>query len=126
MHSTVQLPTDMYTAVWQQAKAQRVSVDALVAKWVSKQLAPSTVINEDSSFEREIAAFERLMPTLLEKYANKYVAIYHEEVIASGTEKLPLLHQVREEFGQVTCYIEKVTPEYPQTVRMPSMRVVNT
>ena len=125
MQSTIQLPTDMYTAVWQQAKAQRISVDALVAKWVAKHLKPSITIKDSSSFECEVTAFEQMMPTLLEKYPDRYVAIYQEKVIASGDEKLPLLRQVREEFGQVVCYIEKVTPEYPQTVRIPSMRVVD-
>ena len=125
MQSTVQLPTDMYTAVWQQAKAQRISVDALVTRWVAKHIMPSTTTSDSGSFEREIAAFERLMPTLLKTYPDQYVAIYQEKVIASGDKKLPLLHQVREEFGEVTCYIEKVTPDYPQTVRIPSMRVVD-
>ena len=124
MQSTVQLPIDMYTAVWQQAKVQRISVDALVTKWVSKHLTPSITTDDSGSFEREVAAFERLMPSLLEQYADKYVAVHQGKVIASGDEKLSLLHQVREEFGQVACYIEKVTPEYPQTVRIPSMRVV--
>ena len=126
MQSTVQLPTDMYTAVWQQAKARRISVDALVTQWVAKHLQPSKMVEKGSSFEQEIDAFERLMPMLLEKYPDSYVAIYQGKVVGSGDEKMALLRQVREEFGQVTCYIEKVTPEYPQTVRIPSMRVIRS
>ena len=76
------------------------------------------------AFEREVAAFEQLRPSLLKQYAGKYVAIYQGEVVASGDEKLALLDQVRERFGHAVCYIEKVTPESPRTVRMPSVRVV--
>lgn len=76
------------------------------------------------AFEQEVAAFEQLRPALLKHYAGKYVAIYQGEVVASGDEKLALLDQVRERFGHVVCHIEKVTPESPRTVRMPSVRVV--
>jgi len=125
MQSTVQLPSDMYTAVWQQAKAQRISVDALVTQWIAKHLQPIKAVGKVDSFEQEIAAFEQMMPMLLQQYPDKYVAIYQRQLIASGDEKLPLLHQVRKEHGYVRCYIEKVTPEYPQTARVPSMRIVN-
>ena len=77
-------------------------------------------------FEQEIAAFEQLKPGLFEKYAGQYVAIYQGEVVASGDEKLALLDQVRERFGDVVCYIEKVTPDSPRTIRMPSFRLVRS
>ncbi|MFQ5435423.1 MAG: DUF5678 domain-containing protein [Anaerolineae bacterium] len=75
-------------------------------------------------FEEEVAAFEKMRTPLLREYAGKYVAIYQEKVIAGGDEKLPLLHKVREEFGHIICYIEKVTSDSPRTVRMPSTRIV--
>lgn len=75
------------------------------------------------AFEQEIAAFELLNPTLLEQYPEQYVAIYQGQVIATGDEKLALLEQVREQFGNIVCYIEKASPDSPRTVRMPSIRV---
>ncbi len=75
------------------------------------------------AFEQEIAAFEQLRPALLKQYPGQYVAIYQGEVVASSNEKLALLDRVREQFGNVVCYIEKVAADSPRTVRMPSFRV---
>jgi hypothetical protein len=72
------------------------------------------------------AAFERMRAALLEKYPGQYVAIYQGEVIASGDEKLALLEHVREQFGHIVCYIEKVSADSPRTVRMPSIHVARS
>ena len=56
---------------------------------------------------------------LLTQYADQFVAIYQGKVVASGSEKLALLDKVREQYGNVVCYIEKVAPDSPRTVRMP-------
>ncbi|MCB0033462.1 MAG: hypothetical protein KDE51_05575 [Anaerolineales bacterium] len=73
-----------------------------------------------TSFEKEIAAFEQMKPTLFTQYADQYVAIYQGEVVAYGREKLPLLDEVRERFGLVVCYIGQVTHNEHRTVRIPS------
>ena len=124
MQNMVKLPQDLYDAVRKKAAAQQKTTDDLVTEWVSEHLDESETNEVTQAFEREVAAFEQLRPALLKQYAGKYVAIYQGEVIASGDEKLALLDQVRERFGQVVCYIEKVAADSPRTVRMPSVRVV--
>jgi hypothetical protein len=47
-------------------------------------------------------------------------------MVASGEDKLALLHRVRERFGHVVCYIERVAPDSPRTVRAPSFRVARS
>lgn len=126
MQNTVRLPQEVYEAVRQKAAAQQKTADALVTEWVSQHLEESETDEVVQAFQREVAAFERMRPALLEKYAGRYVAIYHGEVIASGDDKLALLDQVREQFGHVVCYIEKVTPDAPRTVRMPSFRIASS
>ncbi|MCA9926515.1 MAG: hypothetical protein KC421_29300 [Anaerolineales bacterium] len=119
----IQLPQSLYEAIRKEALAQKKTADALIAEWASERLATQKINDIASSFEREVAAFEKMRPLLLQEYADKYVAIYQEKVIASGDEKLPLLHKVREELGNVICYIEKVTSDSPRTVRMPSAQI---
>lgn len=75
-------------------------------------------------FEREVTAFEQLRADLLKQYTGKYVAIYQGKVVASGEDKLALLDQVRRQYGNVVCYIEKAAPDSPRTVHMPSVHVV--
>lgn len=123
MPNTIQLPQALYEAVRKKAVAQQKTTDALVIQWVSKHLEESETSEIMQAFEQEVEAFERLKPVLLAQYAGQYVAIYQGQVVASGGEKLALLDKVREQFGNVVCYIEKVSPDSPRTVRMPSARV---
>lgn len=123
MSNTIQLPKDLYEAIHEKAVAQEKTAEALVIEWVSEHLDESETSEITHAFEQEVAAFEKLRPALLEQYGGQYVAIYQGKVIASGEEKLALLDSVRDRLGHIVCYIEKVTPDSPRTVRMPSVRV---
>lgn len=126
MQNMVKLPQDLYDAVRKKATAQQKTADDLVTEWVSEHLDESETSEIILAFEQEIAAFERLKPTLVKQYPGQFVAIYQGEVIATGDEKLALLEQVREQFGNIVCYIEKASPDSPRTVRMPSIRIARS
>lgn len=123
MPNTIQLPHELYIALRKKAATQQKTADALVIEWVSEHLNEPAADEITHAFKQEIAAFERMKPTLLTHYAGKYVAIYQGELVASGDEKWALLDQVHEQFGDVMCYVEKVAPDSPRTVRIPSVRV---
>ncbi len=116
----IQLPQELYEALHMQAMAQQKTTEDLVIEWVAERLDEPPMNEITRAFAQEVAAFERLRPTLLRYYPEQYVAIYQGEVVASGEEKLTVLDSVRERFGPVVCYIERVAPDSPRTVRMPS------
>ena len=118
MGNAIQLPQDLYEAVHKKAAAQQKTTDDLVIEWVSERLNEASTSEVTRSFEAEIAAFEQMRSVLLQQYPGQYVAIYEGKVIASGNEKLALLEQVREQFGNIVCYIEKVALDSPRTVRI--------
>lgn len=90
-------------------------------KWQqAQQTIPSAIPAE---FASEVDAFERLRPTLLDRYAGQAVAIYRGRVVATGDDKMTVLGQVLDEYGPVHCYIEWVEAGSPRRVRMPSVRV---
>lgn len=124
MQNSIQLPQEMYETVRIRALAQRKTTDDLVIEWVAEHLEEPTTNENTRALDREVAAYEQLKPTLLEQYAGQYVAIYQGQVVASGTDKLALIDQVRQRLGHVVFYAEKVTPDSPRTVRMPSVRVI--
>jgi hypothetical protein len=126
MQNMIQLPPELYDAVRKRAVTQQKTTDALVIEWLSEHLDESETSEITQAFEQEVAAFERMMAALLEEYAGLYVAVYQGKVIASGDEKLALLDQVRERFGHIVCYIEKVSVDSPRTVRMPSIHVARS
>lgn len=115
MPATIQLPQDLYEAVQAQAAVQQKTTDTLIAEWISERLGQSEASQISRAFAEEVAAFEQLRPSLLDQYEGQYVAVYQGEMVASGENKLALLHRVRERFGHIVCYIEKVTPDSPKT-----------
>lgn len=73
-----------------------------------------------AEFMEAVAAFERLKPQLMSEYAGRVVAVYQEQVVAVGDDRLTVFDEVVKKYGHVPCYIEWVEPETPRRVRMPS------
>lgn len=111
------LPITEYEAyrVWQ-------ATSAASAQTVQLPLASSPAALSPA-LEEEVLAFERLKPQLLAQYPGRVVAIYQGRVVAIGDERLAVLDQVWDQFGEVSCYIETVTAALPRRARMPSVRV---
>lgn len=74
----------------------------------------------DLAFAKEVAAFERMKPELLEKYRGQFVAIYQGEVAAYGDKQGAVFNAVLERYGPVVCYIEKVELKTPRQARIAS------
>ncbi|MBX3056461.1 MAG: hypothetical protein KF770_08315 [Anaerolineae bacterium] len=118
---TIQLSPDLYDAVRRRAAAQQKSPDSLVSEWVTEQLDSTEADEAKIAFEQEIAAFEQMKPALLEQYAGQFVAIYQGQVVAVGDNRLALVKEVYNQFGEVPCYVEQVTAEPPRRVRITSV-----
>jgi len=121
MQNTIQLPQDLFDTVRKKAVAQQKTTDALVIEWISEHLNESETSEIHRAFEQEVAAFEALKPGLLEQFPDQYVAIYQGQVVGNGDNRLALVKEVYDQFGEVPCYVEKVTLEPPRRVRIPSV-----
>lgn len=121
MQQSIQLPQDLYDEVTKRAKTQQKSADDLVVEWVSEKVGETELAEADEAFIREVTAFKVLKPELLKKYPNQYVAIYQGQVVGSGDNRLALVKDVYNRFGEVPCYVEKVSSELPRRVRIPSV-----
>ncbi|MGB5053108.1 MAG: hypothetical protein WBO24_01790 [Nitrospirales bacterium] len=84
-----------------------------------KQVAPS-FSSMPPEFADEVAAFERLKPTLQAQYGGQVVAIHQGRVVATGDDKMAVLGRVLDEIGPVPCYIEWVEPSSPRRARISS------
>jgi len=78
---------------------------------------------QNTSFEREKAAFERLKPKLIATYLNQYVAIVGGEVAAAGSKLLDVSEKVDTLFGRVPRYVQLVT-DSPRIYHIPSRSVI--
>lgn len=83
-------------------------------------LAMRRAMTAPAEFEREVAAFERLKPALLEQYPGRAVAIHGSQVVAVGDDKMAVLDDVMKQFGPAPCYIEWVERETPRRARISS------
>jgi hypothetical protein len=122
--NTIQLPETLFQAIRQQATAQNKTPDALATEWLSERFNEPEAEDVLADFEKEAAAFEKLKPSLLQHYLDKYVAIYRGEVVATGDNQFALLKQVHQKYGPVACYIDKVEVQERPPARVPSVWIV--
>jgi hypothetical protein len=108
-------------AVRQQAESQRKTANDLITEWVSEKGGEAGVTETSEAFAREIAAFEALKPALLKQYPEQYVAIYQEQVVGHGNNRLALVKEVYNLFGEVPCFVEKVSLDPLRRVRITSV-----
>src|SRR4051794_21778074 len=66
-----------------------------------------------TKFDRERAAFLRLLPSLLKTHDGRYVAIHEERVVDDGPDRLEVAMRVLRRVGNVDIYVGLVseTPE---------------
>jgi hypothetical protein len=53
----------------------------------------------------DAAAFELLRPYLMQQYEGQAVALYQGNLVAVGPDEKTVLEQVREQLGEVACYV---------------------
>ncbi len=83
----------------------------LTVQTPSDPLAPIPGTSE--KFERERAAFFRLLPELLKTHLGKVVAIHDERVIAVGDDRRPVIDAATRIAGDVDLMVETVAEEWP-------------
>jgi hypothetical protein len=75
-------------------------------------------------WQRERAAYWRLLPSLFSKFRGQCVAIHEGQVVDSGDDEVELALRVYRRFGYVPIYVGHVSDEPPATLRVPSPRVL--
>jgi len=81
-------------------------------------------VTEESPWERERRAFDRLLPSLLETHPGQYVAIHSGSIIASGSDRITVALQGYQRVGYVPLYVGLVSEAPRRKVRLPSPRVL--
>ena len=75
-------------------------------------------------FKREVAAFERMLPELLQEYRDRVVAIHNGQVVAVGDSKAEVSEQVHQRLGDVIVYVQRVS-QHPPVLKFPYFRVAS-
>jgi len=79
--------------------------------------------SNDLRFEHERAAFQRLLPGLLEAHRGEWVAIVDEQPVEFGPDFSSVIVPVRQRFGQRPVYVHEIL-EQPRIYKIASPHVV--
>lgn len=90
--------------------------------WQQRQPAPPQS-PQAAAFTQERAAFERLLPQLLQDHPGKVVVIYQGKVVEVGDEIGATLEKVYLRYGYVPCYVGRVTAT-PRIYKFPHRKVI--
>ncbi len=92
-------------------------------------LQPAPVLEHppasSDTWERERAAFFRLLPSLLRSHAGEYVAVHDGRVVGSGPDQVEVALRAYEAHGYVPIFVGLVTDQPPRAVRVPSPRIIH-
>lgn len=73
---------------------------------------------EEAAIHREHQAFQQMLPTLLQQYPGRVVALYQGEVIAVGDERMEVWQRARQQTSGAPVYVQTVA--YPPKIyKMP-------
>ncbi len=102
-----------------------VSMAEFVAfqQWREEEMARQRRQSEAAAIELEHAAFQQMLPELLQKYPGRVVALHKGEVIAVGDHRMDVWQQARQQVNGAPVYVQRV--EFPPRVyKMPSRKVI--
>ncbi len=91
--------------------------------WRERQQQREVLQPASEQFEREAAAFQRLLPQLLEQYRGRVVAIHGGKVVEVGDSKVEVSERVHQRLGDVVIYVQRVE-EHPRVRKFPCFRVI--
>lgn len=77
-----------------------------------------------SKWEQERSAYWRLLPTLVSRYRDQYVAVHEGQVVDSGADQVELALRVYRRFGYVPIYVGLVSDDPVRMLRVPTPRVL--
>jgi hypothetical protein len=93
--------------------------------WRQAQQQPVPGPQTNEAFEREVAAYERMLPELLQKYRGRVVAIHDEQLVevgASGESVGDVAKRVYDRLGYISVYVQRVE-ETPRVYRIGGPRL---
>jgi imidazolonepropionase-like amidohydrolase len=91
--------------------------------WKESQKRQAQIQQTHEAFEREVAAFERMLPELLQKYRDQVVAVHNGQVVEVGDSKEKVSAKVHQRLGDVIVYVQRVS-EHPRIRKFPYFKVV--
>lgn len=119
MTITLALQPALWEQLQQTADEQKTNVLELVETAIQTYLRQI----EREQIEAEAEAYQKLHPTLTQKYLGEYVAVHHGQMIDHDTDFQRLHERIRKRFGRRPVLLRRVETEPERTLvfRSPSV-----
>lgn len=77
----------------------------------------------ETKLDREMRAFQQLLPELLKTHRGRYVAVHEGRVVGEGDDQIVVAKTAYAEFGYLPILVRQVT-DTPRVVSIPSVFVL--
>ncbi len=92
---TLTISDDVYQLAWQIAQSTKRDIDEVVAEALRHSFTPFPAHQQRAVMLREIDAFKKMHPQLVNHYFGEYVAIFQGHVVDHDRDPVVLLERVR-------------------------------
>lgn len=110
MTKTLEVNDDLYTALELLAHAHGVSTSAFAQLLLSTQLE-GFYRGLSATCRRDLRAFHRELPRLLQSHEGEYAAFYNGALVATSKDRSRLLREMQERYGGDEVFITRITPK---------------
>lgn len=104
---TIVLRADLHKRLESNAQQTTKTVNDLVNEAVEFYLREQ----QRTKLDREVAAYEKLHPTLKQTHLGQWVAIHHEKLVDHDADGPSLYRRIRAKYGRVSVLIRQVTEQ---------------
>ena len=90
---------------------------------------PATAVNRNgpvTKYDREYAAFRRMLPALLQTHLGQYVAVHNEQAIVFGVDRLRVVDDALSQVGDVDIHVGHVSTDPEPRMRSGIRRDLTT
>jgi hypothetical protein len=105
--TAIELDDDLYLFLEVLAQAQGLSTSAFAQQLLRNQVDGLYGSVSETS-RRDLGAFHRELPRLLEKHAGQYAAFYNGSLVGLGTDRSTLLKEMQDKYGNVEMLVTEV------------------
>ena len=121
---TLTLPDAIYDQIEQLALTTHRQVADVLADTIVQTLPKLHTNPARSAMQKESAAYQAMLETLLTEYEGEFVAVYGGRVVDHNADESLLVERIEDRYPDQVVLIKRVRPETQETLFFRSPRIV--
>lgn len=125
---TIEVTLELSDAVFNQAEQiaqdMRRDVTDVLADMLTQTIQPFPVHEQRPAMLREVEAYKRLHPQLVQRYLGEYVAIFQGQLVDHDLDPIKLLHRIQARLPDQVVLRRKVEKQPETVLQFRSPRII--